>query len=60
MTTSAEALIDEYASVPTPLSPLPSLLTPLSSPLPQILSPPLPIPSPPTHTSPSYAEASLG
>ncbi|GJT30942.1 hypothetical protein Tco_0911217 [Tanacetum coccineum] len=37
-------------------TPPPSPLTPLSSPLPHIPSPPLP----PTHTSPTYAEASLG
>ncbi|GKC84288.1 hypothetical protein Tco_1140005 [Tanacetum coccineum] len=60
MTTSAEALIIEYASAPTPTSPPPSPLTLLSFPLPQIPSPPLPIPSPSTHTSPTYAEAPLG
>ncbi|GJW91379.1 hypothetical protein Tco_0168932 [Tanacetum coccineum] len=57
---SAEALIAEYASAPTPPSPPPSPLTLLSSPLPQISSPPLPLPSPPTHTSPTYSEALLG
>ncbi|GJV89528.1 hypothetical protein Tco_1533466 [Tanacetum coccineum] len=60
MAASAEALIAEYASTPTPPSPPPSLLTLLSSPLPQIPLPPLPLPSPPTHTSPTYAEAPLG
>ncbi|GJV24033.1 hypothetical protein Tco_1376728 [Tanacetum coccineum] len=55
MSATAEALIVEYASTPTPPSPL----SPLSSPLPQIPSPPLPLPSPPT-TSPTYAEAPLG
>ncbi|GJX76061.1 hypothetical protein Tco_0322872 [Tanacetum coccineum] len=60
MAAFVEALIDEYASAPTPPSPLPSPLTTLSSPLPQIPSPPLPISSPPTHTSPTYAEAPLG
>nr|GEW59466.1 putative reverse transcriptase domain-containing protein [Tanacetum cinerariifolium] len=58
-TATAEALIAEYASVPTPPSPPPYLLSPLSSPLPQIPSPPLPLPSPPT-TRPTYAEAPLG
>ncbi|GJW72458.1 putative reverse transcriptase domain-containing protein [Tanacetum coccineum] len=57
MASSAKALIAEYASVPTPPSPLPFLL---SSPLPHIPSPPLPLPSPPTHTSPTYVEAPLG
>ncbi|GKF29734.1 hypothetical protein Tco_0096076, partial [Tanacetum coccineum] len=60
MTTSAEALIAEYASAPTPPSPPPSPFTPLSSPLLQITSPPLPLPSPPTHTSLTYDEAPLG
>ncbi|GKA81598.1 hypothetical protein Tco_0788290, partial [Tanacetum coccineum] len=55
MSVTVEALIVEYASTPTPPSPL----SPLSSPLPQIPSPPLPLPSPPT-TSPTYAEAPLG
>ncbi|GKB22778.1 hypothetical protein Tco_0862179 [Tanacetum coccineum] len=41
MSDTAEALIDEYASTPTPPSPPPSPLSPLSSPLPQIPSPPL-------------------
>ncbi|GKA87568.1 hypothetical protein Tco_0809332, partial [Tanacetum coccineum] len=50
MTASAEALIAEYASAPTPPSPPPSPLSPWSSPLPQIPSPPLPLPSLPTHT----------
>ncbi|GJW87622.1 hypothetical protein Tco_0162962 [Tanacetum coccineum] len=59
MSDTAEALIAEYASAPTPPSPPPSLLSPLSSPLPQIPSPPLPLPSPPT-TSPTYVEAPLG
>ncbi|GJZ45687.1 hypothetical protein Tco_0593283 [Tanacetum coccineum] len=60
MAASAEALIAEYASAPTPSSPPPSPLTPLSSLLLQITSPPLLLPSPPTHTSPTYAEAPLG
>ncbi|GKD14167.1 hypothetical protein Tco_1198574, partial [Tanacetum coccineum] len=67
MTASAEALIAEYASTPTPPSPPPSPLSPWSSPLPQIPSPPLhvlsptlPLPAPPTHTSPLYADALLG
>ncbi|GKE73566.1 hypothetical protein Tco_1535607, partial [Tanacetum coccineum] len=55
MLATAEALIAEYASVPTPPSPPPSLLSPLSSPLPQIPSPPLPL-----TTSPTYVEAPLG
>ncbi|GJZ94511.1 hypothetical protein Tco_0666714 [Tanacetum coccineum] len=55
-TTTTKALIAEYASAPTPPSPL----TLLSSPFPQIPSPPLPLPSPPTHTSTTYAEAPLG
>ncbi|GJT02593.1 hypothetical protein Tco_0823762 [Tanacetum coccineum] len=55
-----KALIAEFASVPTPLSPPPSLLSPWSYPLPQIPSPPLLLPSPPTHTSPTYVEAPLG
>ncbi|GJY70083.1 hypothetical protein Tco_0473065 [Tanacetum coccineum] len=55
-TTTTEALIAEYASAPTPPSPL----TLLSSPFPQIPSPPLTLPSPPTHTSLTYAEAPLG
>ncbi|GKB76505.1 putative reverse transcriptase domain-containing protein [Tanacetum coccineum] len=59
MSATAEALITEYASAPTPPSPPPSPHSPLSSPLPQISSPPLPLPSPPT-TSPTYAEAPLG
>ncbi|GJU43415.1 hypothetical protein Tco_1200681 [Tanacetum coccineum] len=42
MIASAEALIAEYASAPTPPSPPPSLLSPWSSPLPHIPSPPLP------------------
>ncbi|GKA56919.1 putative reverse transcriptase domain-containing protein [Tanacetum coccineum] len=50
---STEALIAEFASAPTPLSPPPSPLSLLSSPLPMI-------PSPPLHTSPTYAEAPLG
>ncbi|GJZ94251.1 putative reverse transcriptase domain-containing protein [Tanacetum coccineum] len=60
---STKALIAEFASAPTPPSPL----SPWSSPLPQIpspplpvLSPPLPLPSPPTHTSLTYADAPLG
>nr|GEW60353.1 putative reverse transcriptase domain-containing protein [Tanacetum cinerariifolium] len=48
MSATTEALIVEYASTPTPPSPLP-----------YIPSPPLPLPSPPT-TSPTYAEAPLG
>ncbi|GJS23103.1 hypothetical protein Tco_0451735 [Tanacetum coccineum] len=60
MAASAEALIAEYASAPTPLSPPPSPLTSLSYPLPQIPSPPLPLPSLLTHTSPTYAKAPLG
>nr|GEU51776.1 hypothetical protein [Tanacetum cinerariifolium] len=59
MSDTAEALITEYASAPTPPSPLPSPLSTLSSPLPHIPSPPLPLPSPPT-TSLTYAEAPLG
>ncbi|GJY62868.1 hypothetical protein Tco_0464328 [Tanacetum coccineum] len=59
MSDTAEALIAEYASAPTPPSPPPSLLSPLSSPLHQIPSLPLPLPSPPT-TSLTYAEAPLG
>ncbi|GKC49133.1 hypothetical protein Tco_1071878 [Tanacetum coccineum] len=59
MSATAEALIAEYASAPTPPSPPPSPLSPLSSPLPQIPSPSLPLPSPPT-TSPIYVEAPLG
>nr|GEX03324.1 hypothetical protein [Tanacetum cinerariifolium] len=50
---SIKALIAEFASKPTPLSPPPSPLSPLSSPLPRI-------PSPPLHTSLTYAEAPLG
>nr|GEU35682.1 hypothetical protein [Tanacetum cinerariifolium] len=67
MTTSAEALITEYASAPTPPSPPPSPLSHWSSPLLHIpspplpvLSPPLPLPSPPIHTSPFYVDAPLG
>ncbi|GJT76721.1 putative reverse transcriptase domain-containing protein [Tanacetum coccineum] len=67
MAASIEALIAEFASAPTPPSPQTSPLSPWSSPLLQIpspplhvLSPPLPLPSPPTHTSPTYAEATLG
>ncbi|GJW32079.1 hypothetical protein Tco_0052111 [Tanacetum coccineum] len=60
MIASAEALIAEYASAPTPPSPPPSPLSPWSSPLPQIPSPPLPLPSLPTHTSPPYVDAPLG
>ncbi|GKF85826.1 hypothetical protein Tco_0253653 [Tanacetum coccineum] len=67
MSDTVEALLAEYASKPTPLSPPPSLLTPLSSLLPHILSPllpvsspPLPLPSPPNVDSPTYAEAPLG
>ncbi|GKB51183.1 hypothetical protein Tco_0901936, partial [Tanacetum coccineum] len=66
MSDTAEALIAEYASAPTPPLPPPSLLSPLSSPLPHIPSPPLPVPSPPlalpppTVDSPTYAEAPLG
>nr|GFA21268.1 hypothetical protein [Tanacetum cinerariifolium] len=52
------ALIDEYASAPTPPSPPPSPLSPLSTSLPRIPSPPLSLP--PLHTSPSYASAPLG
>ncbi|GKA29721.1 hypothetical protein Tco_0715966 [Tanacetum coccineum] len=59
MSDTAEALIAEYASAPTPPSPPPSPFSPLSSPLPQIPSPPIPLPSLPT-TSPTYAEAPLG
>ncbi|GJY83763.1 hypothetical protein Tco_0497139 [Tanacetum coccineum] len=65
MTVYAEALINEYASAPTPLSPPPSPLSSLSSPFLQVpspplhvLSPPLPLPSPPT--SPTYDQAPLG
>ncbi|GKB88857.1 hypothetical protein Tco_0961129 [Tanacetum coccineum] len=50
---STKALIAEFASAPTPLSPPPFPLSPLSSPFPMI-------PSPPIHTSPTYAEAPLG
>ncbi|GJR23056.1 hypothetical protein Tco_0971583 [Tanacetum coccineum] len=57
MASSAEALIVEYAFVPTPLLPLPSPLSTLSSPLPRIPSPLL-LSSPP-HTSPPYASAPL-
>ncbi|GJY65881.1 hypothetical protein Tco_0468119 [Tanacetum coccineum] len=53
MAASTEALIVEYASVPTPPSPPPSPLSPLSSPLPRI-------PSLPKHTSPTYSSALLG
>ncbi|GKD25855.1 hypothetical protein Tco_1232069, partial [Tanacetum coccineum] len=67
MAASTKALIVEYASAPTPLSPPPSLLSPWSSPFPQIPSPPLlilslplPLPSSPTHTSPTYANVPLG
>ncbi|GKA86007.1 hypothetical protein Tco_0807718 [Tanacetum coccineum] len=60
MSDTAEALIAEYASAPTPPSPPQSLVSPLSSPLPQIPSPLLPPLSPPTHTSPTYVEAPLG
>ncbi|GJT14942.1 putative reverse transcriptase domain-containing protein [Tanacetum coccineum] len=67
MTASAEALIDEYSSAPTPPSPSPSPLSPWSSSLPHIpsptlhvLSPPLPLPSPPTHTRPTYDQTPLG
>nr|GEY17103.1 hypothetical protein [Tanacetum cinerariifolium] len=67
MTTSTEALIDEFASVPTPPSPPPSPLSPWSSPCLHIPSSPLPVPSPllplpspPTLTSPTYADAPLG
>ncbi|GKC51275.1 hypothetical protein Tco_1074020 [Tanacetum coccineum] len=59
MSNTAEALIAEYASAPTPPSLPPSPLSPLSLPLPQIPLPPLPLPSPPT-TSPTYDEAPLG
>ncbi|GKA63081.1 hypothetical protein Tco_0762687 [Tanacetum coccineum] len=59
MSATAEALIAEYASAPTPPSPPPSPLSPLSSPFSLIPSPPLPLTSPPT-TSPAYAEAPLG
>ncbi|GJY47641.1 hypothetical protein Tco_0436704 [Tanacetum coccineum] len=52
MAASTKALIDEFASAPTPLSPPPSPLSPLSSLLPMI-------PSPPLHTSPTYADAPL-
>ncbi|GKE16282.1 hypothetical protein Tco_1423859, partial [Tanacetum coccineum] len=58
MSDTAEALIAEYASAPTPPSPPPSPLSLLSSPLPQIPSPALPLPSPPT-TGPTYAKAPL-
>ncbi|GKB37078.1 putative reverse transcriptase domain-containing protein [Tanacetum coccineum] len=67
MATSTEELIFEYASAPTPSSPLPYPLSPWSSPLPQIpslplpvLSPPLLLPSLPTHTSPTNADTPLG
>ncbi|GKB46464.1 hypothetical protein Tco_0897217 [Tanacetum coccineum] len=67
MAASIEALIAEFASAPTPPSPPPSPLSPWSSTLLKIPSPPLPVlslllplPSPPTHTSPTYADASLG
>ncbi|GJR18551.1 hypothetical protein Tco_0967078 [Tanacetum coccineum] len=67
MAASTKALIAEFAFAPTPPSPPTSPLSPWSSPLLQIpspplhvLSPPLPLPSPPTHTSPTYAEATLG
>ncbi|GKD67300.1 putative reverse transcriptase domain-containing protein, partial [Tanacetum coccineum] len=59
MSATVEAVIVEYASVPTLPSPPPSPLSPLSSLLLQIPSPPLPLPSPPT-TSPTYAKAPLG
>nr|GEU95049.1 putative reverse transcriptase domain-containing protein [Tanacetum cinerariifolium] len=66
MATATKALIAAVAAT-LPSSPPPSLLTSLSSPLPHIPSPPLlvpspplPLPSPPTHTSPLYADASLG
>nr|GEV46956.1 hypothetical protein [Tanacetum cinerariifolium] len=59
MSNTAEALIAEYASTPTPPSPSPSPLSPLSSPLPKIPSPPLPLSSPP-NTSLTYAAAPLG
>nr|GEW03777.1 hypothetical protein [Tanacetum cinerariifolium] len=59
MSDTVEALIVEYASKPTPPSPLPCLVSPLSTPLPQIPSSPLPLPSPPT-TSLTYGEAPLG
>ncbi|GJS31478.1 hypothetical protein Tco_0492098 [Tanacetum coccineum] len=55
---STEALIAEYAYVPTPPSPPPSLLSPLASQLPRIPPPPLILP--PLHTSPTYASAPLG
>nr|GEX58680.1 hypothetical protein [Tanacetum cinerariifolium] len=50
---SAEALIAEYDSAPTPLSQLPSLLSLLSSLFPRI-------PSPLLHTSPTYIDVPLG
>ncbi|GKC34313.1 hypothetical protein Tco_1046697 [Tanacetum coccineum] len=59
MSAAIEALIVAVATA-LPSSPSPSLLTPLSYSLPQIPSPSLPLPSPPTHTSPTYAEATLG
>ncbi|GJY44593.1 hypothetical protein Tco_0432806 [Tanacetum coccineum] len=59
MSATAEALITEYASAPTPSSLTPSPLTPLSSPLPQIPSSPLPLPSLPTNSL-TYNEAPLG
>ncbi|GJW71684.1 hypothetical protein Tco_0128601 [Tanacetum coccineum] len=57
MASSTEALIVEYAFIPTP-SPPPYPLSTLSSPLPRIPSPLL-LSSPP-HTSPPYASAQLG
>nr|GEY52882.1 reverse transcriptase domain-containing protein [Tanacetum cinerariifolium] len=65
--TWTKALIDEFASAPTPPSPPPSLLSPWSSllqhiPFPplHVLSPPLPLSSPRTHTGPPYVDAPLG
>nr|GFA07288.1 hypothetical protein [Tanacetum cinerariifolium] len=52
MEASTKALIVEYASAPTPLSPPLSPLSPLSSPLPRI-------PYTPLHTSPTYASSPL-
>nr|GEX02491.1 hypothetical protein [Tanacetum cinerariifolium] len=67
MAASTEALIDEFTSAPTPLSPPPSPLSPWSSLLQHIpspplhvLSPPLPLSSPRTHTGPPYVDAPLG
>ncbi|GKF10320.1 hypothetical protein Tco_0048246, partial [Tanacetum coccineum] len=60
---STKALIAEFASAPTPPSPLSPWSSPLlqipSPPLP-VLSPPLTLPSPPTHTNLTYDDAPLG